>query len=246
MLDLDGVRHAHQRDMAEVINRLTLASDNEWLAQTPCAEWKVVDLAVHLAGGQAFTADALRRMHSGDTDVGPVPAVSRDRATLLTQLRDNNAELEAELARLSPEDLDGGDKAVHLPLGAVPLEPALQIFVMEAGVHAQDVQMAMTGRGILPPDVIEATAAILRRVFHPGEEPMEPATYRLLAPSHVFQFTWRDGQWVDEAGDDSCCIEGDDNTVMLFALGRIPADDPGLYVTDLEAARRFKAYFPGP
>jgi uncharacterized protein (TIGR03083 family) len=243
MLDLDGVRQAHQRDMAEVINRLKLASENEWLAQTPCAEWTVADLAAHLAAGQAFKADALQRMKSGVTDVGPVPTVSDDRSTLLNQLRENNARLEAELEGLSAHDLD---KPVPLPFGAFPLEAVLQIFVMEAGVHAQDVQMAMTGRGILPPDVIDATAAILPAVFDPGEQPTGPVSYRLLAPSHVFHFTWRDGQWVDEASDDACCIEGDDNTLLLFALGRIPVDDPGLYVTDLEVARRFKAYFPGP
>lgn len=243
MLDLDGVRRAHGRDMAEVINRLTLASEDEWLAPTPCSEWTVADLAAHLAAGQAFKADALRRMQSGVTEAGPIPTVSGDRSTVLTELRENNAQLEAELARLNPGDLD---KLVPLPFGAFPVMLVLQIYVMEAGVHGQDVQMAMTGRAVLPQDVIEATATVLTAVFDPGEHPTGPAAYRLLSPNLHFQFTWRDGQWVDEASDSACCIEGDDNAVTLFALGRIPADDPGLYVSDLEAARRFKDYFPGP
>lgn len=61
-------------------------------------------------------------------------------------------------------------------------------------------------------------------------------------------YTWGDGEWrYEPAGDDAACvIEGDDNTVLLFAFGRIDADDPGLHVSDLEAARRFKTFLPGP
>jgi hypothetical protein len=41
-------------------------------------------------------------------------------------------------------------------------------------------------------------------------------------------------------------IEGDDNAVALFAMGRISADDRRLRVSDLPTAAQFKSWFPGP
>jgi uncharacterized protein (TIGR03083 family) len=244
MLDLEAARQAHRRDMAEVLNRLTLASDDEWLAPTACAGWTVADLAAHLGAGQAMRADALSRMQAGVGEPGAVPEVRGDRAAVLAVLQEQNGRMEAELARLTEGDVE---RAVPMPFGAVPLGVMAQIFVMEAGVHAQDVQMAMSGQAVLPLDVIEATTGVLTVVLHRGDPPAEEGVaYRLCSNNIDICFTWRGGEWVHDPGEGTCLIEGDDNTVLLFALGRIPADDPGLRVTDLDAARRFKAYFPGP
>lgn len=244
MLDLEAVRRAHSRDMAEALNRLTLATDDEWRAPTPCSDWTVADLAAHLAAGQALRAEALRRMRAGVEESGPAAEVSGDRTAVLDVLREENARMEEALGALTEDDLE---RMVPMPFGPFPLDLLLQIFVMEAGVHAQDLQMAMSGQGVLPLDVIEATTAILTAILDRGEEPpSEGVAYRLCANNVDLAFSWRGGGWVYEADESACLIEGDDNTIVLFALGRIGADDPGLRVSDLDAARRFKAYFPGP
>jgi len=244
MLDVEAARRAHSRDMGEVLNRLTLASDVEWLAPTPCVGWTVADMAAHLGAGQAMRADALSRMQAGVEEPGPVPEVRGDRAAVLAILKEQNARVEAEFARLTESDVQ---RAVPMPFGALPLGVMAQIFVMEAGVHAQDVQMAMSGQAVLPLDVIEATTGVLTLVLHRGEPPAEEGVaYRLCSNNIDICFTWRGGEWDHEPHEGACLIEGDDNTVLLFALGRIPPEDPGLRVGDLDAARRFKAYFPGP
>lgn len=243
MLDLEAVRRAHTRDMAEVLNRATLASDNEWTRPTPCGNWTVGDLVAHLAAGQACRAEALRRMQAGVDEPAPVPEIRGHREAVVEALRTYHEEVEAELAGLTP---DGMERPVQMAFGPLPLHLALQIFVMEAGVHAQDIQMAMSGQAVLTPDVIDATASVLTTVLKRGEEPAGPVAYRLVSPNIDLSFTWRDGQWMHEPDDNACVIEGDDNVVLLFALGRIDAEDPAVYATDQDAARRFKDYFPGP
>jgi uncharacterized protein (TIGR03083 family) len=245
MLSLEDVRAVHSRDMAEILNRLRLASDGEWQAETPCAGWTVADLAAHLASIEALGADALERMRAGVPDPPPMPTLTGDRTTVIAALEHHAGRVESALAALAPQDLD---KAVPMPAGPVPLPVVLQVYAVEAGVHAQDVQMAMSGRGVLPPDVIEAVAALLPGVLRRGEEPPAGTAYRLVGTTVDVSYTWQDGEWQHEpAVDDAACvIEGDDNTVLLFAFGRIGADDPGLHVSDLEAARRFKAFLPGP
>lgn len=243
MLDLDAVRRAHSRDMAEILNRLSLASDNEWNRPTPCGAWTVGDVGCHLAAGQACRAEALRRMQAGVDEPAPVPEIRGHREAVVAALREHHADVEGELDRLTPDSMD---RSVYMAFGPMPLHLALQIFVMEAGVHAQDIQMAMSGQGVLPPDVIDATASVLPTVLKRGEDPTGPLAYRLLAPNVDISFAWREGRWTQEAVDGACVIEGDDNVVLLFALGRIDADDPAVYATDEEAVRRFKHYFPGP
>ncbi len=67
----------------------------------------------------------------------------------------------------------------------------------------------------------------------------------------ALSFRHRAGQWeAPEPADRSqaaLTVEGDDSSVLLFALGRIGPDDRRLTLSgDTTLAGRFKSWLPGP
>ena len=79
--------------------------------------------------------------------------------------------------------------------------------------------------------------------------PDEPHAFTLAASTATLSIAFRDGSWQvgEPEGLPTTTIRGDDSTIGLFALGRIGATDPRLTVEgDMDAATRFKEYFPGP
>lgn len=71
----------------------------------------------------------------------------------------------------------------------------------------------------------------------------------LRGPTVALGFRYEEG-WVaidaDEHTSPAAIVDGDDTAIVLFALGRIPADDARLSVTgDAAVAERFKAWLPG-
>src|SRR5438094_191102 len=76
-----------------------------------------------------------------------------------------------------------------------------------------------------------------------------PLGYVLRSPSTTVTLVNRTGGW-EQGSDDAVPtteIAGDNSSLALFGLGRIPADHASITVTgDPAAARSFKSYFPGP
>lgn len=155
-------------------------------------EWDVRALAGHVLWGTSMEAEALERAAARDTtpaagdppgDVGAATAASRLRAgreRLLTALD----ALLADVAEVGDADA----RAVPLQAAPVPLPVALDIFVMEAGAHTDDLRVALGGRSELAPEVAAATIRVLGPYLPLAAAAAErapdgPVEARLVAPS---------------------------------------------------------------
>jgi uncharacterized protein (TIGR03083 family) len=258
MFDLTTAAQATERDLAAIIDRLDGLADADWNAPVRCPEWQVTDLAAHLAGAGQGQAEALRRAAAGITDLPRLaPTSDRDPRSLVAALKDGRDGLLGALHAL-PQHVLGG--VVPLPFGLVPTAVALQIVALEYGFHRNDLEWALGDQVGLSEDIsatlIGAVPGLLPMfaagspVHGAGARPVEPPSFRLVAPTARFLVSHADGAWSVAADDGqataTCEISGDDSSVALFVMGRIGADHPSLTVSDLGAARTFKQYFPGP
>jgi uncharacterized protein (TIGR03083 family) len=251
MLDLHTSRDAIVREWDKFFVRLQGTSD--WDTPVRCEGWSIADLVAHTAWGISMEADALSRIKKGDTDPasGVVQDPKANREALLDAATAARDQLYTQLEQLTPEDLS---KSAPMPYGPIPVPFALQVFVMEAGVHGNDLADALGQPEELAEDVITATAIVLG-----GSLPllaqasqMVPAsgmTYRLTGTNVSLDLANLEEGW--QVGpveiEPDCMISASDSDLILFAMGRIPSDDTSLTITgDTGMASQFKAYFPGP
>jgi uncharacterized protein (TIGR03083 family) len=248
-----GVAATLDREWRSVTSLLADLDEPSWNSPTRCHGWSLLDLAHHAVWGSSMEADAVRRARAGDgeTAQGRVLPPDTGPAETLEALRRSTAALCAEVAALRHGD---ATLTCPMPHGPTPLPLALDIFVFEAGIHAGDFADAAGRDRPLAEDVAPVVADILA-AFLPVF-----ATAGTLTPSPGTSFSLRgrsvalDGTWtgtglvVGDAGEvPSLVVTGDDSSVLLYALGRIGADDPRLTVAGSpELARHFKDYAPGP
>lgn len=253
MLDLETVRRAILSNWDVVVKRLESAPQDDWNRPVRCVGWKVRDLAAHIAWGQAMEAEALHRMRQNNSNPasGWGPEADRDPSAILDAIRSSRDQLSHEPQALTPEALDG---LCPLPYGSYPATFALQIFTMKAGVHHNDLVWAIGDEEPLAADVINAATVVLSVALPffaqaATEQPDEGSSYQLSGPSVGINLEYKESTWEIGASDNeaTCKISGDDSTIILFALGRIPANHPGLTNTGNRAlAEKLKTYFPGP
>ncbi|GGC17541.1 maleylpyruvate isomerase family mycothiol-dependent enzyme [Cellulomonas carbonis] len=219
-------------------------------APTRLPGWSVGDLVAHTAWGTSMEAEALelavRRSPGRAAGTPPDPADLRGsweagRARLVAALD--------ELAALDAADLPA---ALPMPYGDVPLTLALHTFVMEAAVHTSDLAHALGQPGGLDDGAVPSTAEFLTSfwdVLAAGATEHAPAgsTLRLRGTSVDVARTYDGGAWaVAPPGSTAdVMVTGDDGTVLLFALGRVPLDALDV-AGDRQLAARFKQLVPGP
>ena len=242
-----------QREWASVTRLLAGLSDEDWNRPTRCAGWTILDLGRHVVWGVSMEADALRRARTGErepADGTTMPLDSRPHE-VREALHGAAAVLDAETLALGPES---GALTCPMPYGEVPLPAVLDIYVFEAGIHASDFAHAVGEDRPLADDVIPSTAMVMSQflpVFASGSTTAPPVGTSFSLRGDAVSL---DGHWSadglvmgDPAAEPSVTVAGDDSSVLLFAAGRLGADDERLTVdgsTDL--ARDFKVYVPGP
>lgn len=241
------------REWGSTIERLSAVDEPAWKRPTRCSGWDVRDLVRHTVWGVSMEADALRRRRlaeDGRADAA-MPPDEAGTAELVDGLRHAVADLDAELGALLAVD---GQRLVPLPYGDASLASALDIFVMEAGVHAADVAHALDDDRPLAPDVVAATVHVLR-AFLPvlasagRTSPPDGSTFALVGDTVRIEGSWSGGALtMDGAGQHpTLTVAGDDSSALLFALGRLAVGDPRLAVSGEDAlARDFKIHVPGP
>jgi uncharacterized protein (TIGR03083 family) len=258
MFDQTTAAQAAQRDLGAIIDRLEGLADADWSLPVRCTGWQVTDLAAHLVGAARGQAEGLRRAAAGSTEpVAFAPLADRDPGTLTAALKDGRDGLLSALTELPPRALAG---AVPLPPGLLPAVVALQIVPLEYGFHRNDLECALGDPADLGQDIAATLLASLPGMLpllaagspmhSPGAVPAGPVSFRLAAPGARFLASHDGSAWSVAADDGhaavTCEISGGDSPVALFVMGRIDAGHPSLTVTDPDAARAFKRYFPGP
>jgi uncharacterized protein (TIGR03083 family) len=255
MLDLETARTVAARELDAFIACLgdEQHGDHVWSRPVRCVGWRVANLAGHVAWVAAAQAQAVERLPAGDGNRPnfEVPPSDQSASETMAALHAGRDRLVRALAVLTPTHLQA---PCPLPFATIPGALALQLIACEYGIHANDLVWALGERAPLPHDVSLATAAILGPAL-----PMLAMRSQLPAPPDGTSFRLagqtvrianrRDGdRWCSaDEGPWTTTISGDDSTVMLFAMGRVPVDDPGLRVSgETSMAARFKSYFPGP
>ena len=256
MFDLAGAWAAVAAELSGLELEVASLDVTGFSRSTRCDGWVVRDVVSHAGLAALQQAEAFRRAVAGRLEPPDYPrAPELDDAANVGQLRRGAAELNEALALLTPGVMAG---MVALPFGVVPAAIAIQIPVYEYAFHHNDVAWALHGPTPLPAEVAAHFIG-----FVPGLAPMlaggvwektdEPPVigYRLVAPAGMVELVNRGkGFEVADLSPDvpACVIEGDNSSIALFVMGRLPADSPALRVTgDVPAAAGdFKRWFPGP
>ena len=125
---------------------------------------------------------------------------------------------------------------VPLPFGPYPVADALRCLIIEFGVHADDLAIAVGSRQPL------FSSATLAALFGFGElyllmqaQPLESdaVTLSLAVPSTTVSITWTGSRWKRGAGAArECRIAGSDDAIARLMLRRIDVTDPRIDVLD--------------
>ncbi|MDT7743566.1 MAG: hypothetical protein QOE59_2644 [Actinomycetota bacterium] len=252
MLTVERAGAALERCWSHVLATLADLSPEQLSLRTRCPGWDVAALVLHLTWGVSMEADALRRGRTGAPGraEGRTPS-SHDPNVLRAALRSGVDELLSEV-RTVPAG--GEDRTLPLPYGDVPTALALQLFVMEAGLHTDDLACALGQEEDLDEDVVDATASALGVVLPAMAAATEarPSAGTVLAvtgPSLDLRVALDGDRWVAAGSADPTGVvtARDDSTALRFVLGRVGPHDPGLTVRgDGRVASEFNRWFPGP
>lgn len=254
MSEVHRGRDVIAREISEAAARLRALAADQWDRPTRLSGWTIADLGRHLVWGQRLQAEAWDRLLKGsDETADPPPVTTDDPRELVEELVAAHTAFMTVLSRADDEALG---RPAPLPYGVIPGAAALLTAMMEAGVHRADVEHALDGDGTtLPEDVARAAAMVVS-----GWLPAAGAASRVRPPgsttlvlrgddgSSPVAVHWDGTMWQPAEGTEPTCqISGQTGMVVLFALGRIPPEHPGLTIEgDWELAEDFKRYFPGP
>ncbi len=161
-------------DGAETV--ILMVKDDQWEAQSPCEEWKAVDVVGHLVGGLKMVSSLANTSESG---LSGFPD-GRTLAGADPQEGFAAARKQAE-ADLTPDNLV---KVVNSPFGSMPLDNFLGIITLDVIAHTWDLSKAIGHEVTLDPELVHQCFdnvrpmdAMLRQpnLFGPKVEPPEGA-----------------------------------------------------------------------
>jgi uncharacterized protein (TIGR03083 family) len=241
-LELPAVRALASQQAAWISARLARCDASDWALPTRCGKWNVGALAAHLVTGQRFAHAVLTAAIEG-RKAEIARDFRADRATTVEVFDRASGEVVKDLARLPSELLE---KEVIIGDGAALVQHLVQVVVMELSVHGLDLADALGDTRHLTADAVAAVASALPDLLDPGPRPRPGTTYVLRSLAFELPFTWRDDEWHHEMGPDPTYIDGDAESVLLYALGRVSYDDAQLRSANPDQARAFKHYLTGP
>lgn len=226
---MNDVRDAVLSELDGLVTAVRKLSDDELAQPSGCAGWSVFDVVSHVAPVMDAQQEAFARMLAGSSETPAYADVAFESPAAARAALDTAHQRAVETySQISGED---ADKPVPIPFGTFPCAAALDIVLLEYGVHRWDIVGGTLGN--------ETAEAVLRLLpgfvaFFGVTPAPDGLAYRIEAPSATLDVSARDSAWVLEAGDNPIIISGDNSTVALTAMGRAP-DTTGL-----------KRWFPGP
>lgn len=239
-LPVDRARQATMEAIKACVDRVDGLTELDWTRSTKLAGWTVIDLIWHIARAAARNAELLR--HAME-HLGPLPEVSDwglahpndpepppATSALVAHLREGHDLLAGRLGEID-ESLE--DLAVPTtPSGGTSLRHWLSSYVMEFGVHYDDLERALGDVGPLRDDVLTAIFAsapsmILEHARNDGLQPVAPRGYLLTAHSCHIAFHWNEA-W--SPGPDpsipTATITADDTSIARLLVGRASVGEP--------------------
>jgi uncharacterized protein (TIGR03083 family) len=242
-LDLAAVRWLIARETGWIASRLSQCSRTSWSRRTRCAGWNVADLSAHLVTVQHFARRVLMAAIEGHPAEAPPDFRGSPEATVEAFGR-AAAEVDDALARITPVHVEcdvsiGGDEAVAV-------RHLIETLTMEIVVHGLDLADALGDTRHMTIEAARVIANALPDLLDQGANSPPNTSYVLRSLVFELPFTWSDNAVRHEPAPDPCCIEGEAEAVLLFALGRVPFDKSSLVTNRPDRARAFKRHFVGP
>jgi uncharacterized protein (TIGR03086 family) len=125
---------------------IMMVKDDQWEAQSPCEEWKAIDVVGHLVGGMTMVSSLATTGESGLAGSPDLRQyVGDDPKASFTSTRS------AMEANLTPENLT---KMVNTPFGQMPLDQFLGIITLDAIAHTWDLSKAIGHDVTLDPGLV--------------------------------------------------------------------------------------------
>lgn len=239
-LPIDRAEQATTEAIRACIDRVESLTGDDWSRWTKLPGWRVTDLIWHIARAAARNAELLRHAieHLGPlpdvsgwslphpNDPEPPPATS----ILAVHLRQAH-ELLAERLGEVDESIEGLTVPTS-PSGGPPLRDWLSTYVMEFGVHRDDLERALGDTRPLPDDVLTAIFArapsmTLEHARNDGLQPVEPRGYLLTADRCHFAFHWNRAWFPgSESAIPTATIAADDSSTARLLVGRAAVGEP--------------------
>ncbi len=162
--------HLHERALDETTRLVGGVRPDQMGLPTPCVDWDVRALLVHLVGGNVRWAamaegEAMGRGPAEGKPVGRGPGVDLLGDDPAGAYRRSAAAVQA--AWQDPALLD---RPFELPIGVLPGRAALTLHLVETVAHAWDLAKATGQQPAFDPDVVEAAAHFTQSGM-PGERP---------------------------------------------------------------------------
>ena len=226
---LNDVRDAVLAELDGLVTAVRKLSDDELAKPSGCAGWSRFDVGAHVAAVMDAQQEAFARMLDGSTETPAYADHTFDSASAMRDALDTAHQRAVDTyMRVSAAD---AEKPVPIPFGTFPCAAALDIVLLEYGVHRWDIEQDQ-----LTDDTARAVLRLAPGfVAFFGVTPApDGVAYRIEAPADTIDVSARDGAWVLEPGTDPQVVSGDNSTVALYLMGRDPA------------AGDFKRWFPGP
>jgi uncharacterized protein (TIGR03083 family) len=234
-----GQLEATWGSIAEVCRDL---SPGEWVRQTDCPGWTVLDQLSHMIGTESTLAGrpappaapgGLAHVHNpiGEMNEAWVRARrARPPQQVLAEFEQLTAERLTALRSMSEAEFEA---ATPSPIGAVPYATFMQVRVMDCWVHEQDIRRAVGRPGHLAGPAAETALGRLtssvgyvvgKRVAPPDGTTV---VIELTGPmARTLAIVMRDGRAVsaNPTGEVTARIEMDTETFTCLACGRWSAD----------------------
>ncbi len=129
---------------------------DQWAARTPCSQWTVRDVVVHLVGGMHLFADALLP-DAPPTVAGATQALESPDADLPAAF-----DVAGQLLLQAFSTPDAMTRTITVPFGTIPGAVALHLRIVEMLVHGWDLAVA-TGRDVEFPEHLAEQEIVFSR-----------------------------------------------------------------------------------
>jgi uncharacterized protein (TIGR03083 family) len=243
---------ANDREVTALIDRAKTLTAEEWESSV-LPGWTVLDMLDHVARALVQQAEAFERGMRADLEQPefPVPQATTPSA-VLEDLVAAAAAMQRTLAKLTPESLGA---LTPMPFGVVPTAVALQIAVIEYGMHRWDLERVCGNAAYdLADDVAAASVAMIPGLLpmlasRSDRQPERPIAFQLASTfgAPVVEFDGTAWAAVDATDLTPTVIAGSPSDITMFYIGRLNSNSPGITVTGpARVAENFKRFFPGP
>jgi uncharacterized protein (TIGR03083 family) len=157
--EFDTIRGIEWREIDRLSAHLDALDNDGWLEQSYCAEWRVYQVASHLASGARLFLGSLAEWFDG------APAVTQEQRQQVWGHFDalEPGQMHGEFrsairdyfARLDALPSESGLKVVQSFLGTVPAQAMLTMRLHEVVLHTWDILVARDRWARLPDDAVE-------------------------------------------------------------------------------------------